>query len=189
VVLFAVGGYFYYRLVCISGNAVERRIALTGVISCFIGGFPNAIDKLCWTFFNYDTVFNSTWMFFFIGIGYICLFISACQAKGGMFALAAVPTFHKPMKYIMMLAASVGMLGFYITMYKKTRRIIGARAFCYLITLALTVFVIVFSAVGKFSTPLPNIIAQTANSLGYVAFFCANVACIRKLRENSTENG
>ncbi len=181
VILFAIGGMYYCKIVGIQ-NEGRNLLAKIGVISCFIGGFPNACDKACWTFFNYDTWFNSTWMFFFVGIGYMCLFISAIKnVRTDSIALSAIPAFHKPMKYCSQLLASIGMIGFYITMYRKTKNAIGKKALLYFVTMAMTIFLIVFSIVGKFSTSLPNIIAQLANSAGYIAFITANRAYLKKL--------
>lgn len=50
---------------------------MTAAALAFIGGFPNALDKVSRTLFSYDLWFNSTWMFFFVGISYISLFVSA----------------------------------------------------------------------------------------------------------------
>ena len=182
VILFAAGGYEYYRIRKITADRKKSALALCGVISCFIGGFPNACDKASMTFFDYDTWFNSTWMFFFVGIGYVCLFLSVLdRKKKEKILLLAVPAFHKPMKYMSMLAASVGMTGFYVTMYRKTKKLIGKKALLYFVTFGTTVFLIVFSAAAKFSSPLPNIIAQAVNSTGYLAFIAANRAVLGKL--------
>lgn len=80
------------------------------------------------------------------------------------------------------LAASAVMLGFYIAMCRKTRALIGGKAFLYLVTLFTTVFLIVWSAAVTFTSPLPNIIAQLVNSLGYAAFIAVNGLVIRKLK-------
>ena len=191
VILFLIGGLRYYKLTKLASTAKCSRTALAGVISACIGGLPNACDKLCWTFFSYDTWFNSTWMFFFVGIAYILLFISALRLfredRPEGTKLLSLPagtvlfSAHKIMKYCSMLAASVGMLGFYITMCKKARRLIGGRAFLYLVTLFTTVFLIVWSAAASFTSPLPNIIAQTVNSLGYIAFIAVNGMVMKKL--------
>lgn len=192
VILFLIGGLRYYKLAKLSSSEKCSRPALAGVISACIGGLPNACDKLCWTFFSYDTWFNSTWMFFFVGTAYILLFISAVRlfrtesSSGGtkLFSLpagTALYSAHKIMKYCSMLAASVGMLCFYITMCKKTRALIGGKAFLYLVTLFTTVFLIVWSAAATFTSPLPNIIAQVVNSLGYAAFIIVNGLVIRSL--------
>lgn len=192
VILFLLGGLKYWKLTRLSSSEKCSRTALAGVVSACIGGLPNAFDKLCWTFFSCDTWFNSTWMFFFVGIGYILLFVSALRLfrekeTSGAEKLLSLPagtalySAHKIMKYCSMLAASVGMLGFYITVCRKTRALIGGKAFLYLITLFTTVFLIVWSAAASFTSPLPNIIAQLVNSAGYIAFIAANGLVIRKL--------
>jgi len=188
VIMFSIGGFVFWKLTKLIADKKHQNFALAGAISCLIGGLPNAVDKACWTFFDYDTFFNSTWMFFFIGIGYVCLFIAAIglekvdrPSKDTKTLLSIVPAFHKPMKYCSMLAAAVGMTGFYTIMILKARKRIGWTALLYLYTFFMTLFLIVFAAKWKFSTPLPNIIAQTANSSGYIAFLIANKLYIKRV--------
>lgn len=189
VILFAIGGYSYFRLTLVNSTRKAGVLALVGTISCFVGGFPNACDKLSWAIFSYDLWFNSVWMFFFVGIGYVLLFVSALQLvpkkkreqkiQISIFAVLlllsfAVPSFHKPMKYLTMLMSAVGMIGFYVILYIFGKKVIGKKALLFFVTMGMTLFLVVFSAAGKFDALWPNMLAQTCNNLGYL---CLIIGC------------
>lgn len=177
VVLFLIGGFRYCK------TTEKKGLAMAGVISACVGGLPNAIDKLCWTFFSYDTWFNSTWMFFFVGIGLMLLFFSALEINKVYIPLIAIGVAliicHNYIKYCAMLITCVGMFGFYITMFRKTKD------FLYIVSLLTSVFLIVWSVAMKFTSALPNIIAQMVNSSGYVMFIIANNRRIKEQQKNS----
>ena len=183
VTLFFIGCVYYVRVAKKKGSRLSAALASVSTALAFIGGFPNALDKISRTLFSYDLWFNSTWMFFFVGISYISLFVSAlCLNKKtkGTPLLSVVPAFHKPMKYVSMLFAAVGMTGFYITMFINARRVMGRYALLYLVTFLAPAFLVVFSAVGSFTTVWPNIIAQIVNSAGYAALIIANKKLLEK---------
>lgn len=121
-------------------------------------------------------------------LGYMILFISAMfidkQSKSNSTVLMyAVPAFHKPMKHISMMTAAVGMTGFYITMHKKAKPVIGKYALLYYATLVTTAFLVVFSAKGTFTTVWPNILAQIVNNAGFAAFIAANRLFLKKITD------
>ncbi len=197
VILFLIGG-IYFSLIAKKGSNNKKAFifAVIGTALCFIGGLPNAMDKLSWAIFQRDLIFNSTWMFAGVGPGYICLFLgilfySKSEDKKVVLKslaplllillAATVPGFHKIMKYITMLMAAVGMLGFYIHMIRTSKKIIGKYWIFYLIAIIMTSFLVVFSAKGSFNSLWPNILAQTCNNISYVGFILANAKWLKKL--------
>lgn len=188
IIVFCIGCIYYVKILKRVGTRFGVMIARIAVVLAFVGGFPNALDKISRTLFCYDLWFDSTWMFFFIGISYFLLFMSAFSIgkknKSYDTTLLSIipitPAFFKLVKYISMMLAAIGMSGFYITMYIKTRKVLGKYAFLYLVTFAISSFVVVYSAKGNFTTVWPNVIAQIANSTGYIIYIIANRKYLQK---------
>lgn len=182
ITTFCIGCIYYIKILKKVGTRLGVILSTIATISAIVGGLPNALDKISRTLFYYDLWFDSTWMFFFIGISYFLLFMSAFSISKRnksydatvLSIIPIAPSCFKLIKYISMMLSAIGMTGFYITMYIKTRKVLGKYAILYLVTFVISSFVVVYSAKGNFTTVWPNIIAQIANSMGYIVYIIAN---------------
>lgn len=196
IILFLIGGIIYYKIACKLSKKSISNYCLIGVISCFIGGLPNAIDKCHWAF-GLDTIFNSNWMFTFVGIGFCFLSLSIVMLKKrvnkNLVLTVTIPSillfllsvYPKPLKYVFMMIATIGMIIYYVYMYIVSKKYINKVSIFYLISIFMMLVLTMISSICKdFSNYTPNIIAQTSNNLGYFGYIYANIKWLKVLKNN-----
>lgn len=187
VIQFLIGGLLYYKITK-KYNINASKYALCGVISIFTGGLPNACDKFHWAF-GKDTIFNSNWMFVFVGVGFSLLLCSILmitienKKSNKTIVLNVSPillaitlnNLNINIKYLFMLIATAAMDGYYIHTYRLAKKYIGKSALWYIVAMFMSLVLSAVSAIcNDFNQYWPNILAQSFNNLVYCGYIVIN---------------